>query len=49
MTISIDKPEGIATTLLEKYVWDKPSGEQGLRQPEKINPSVIVYTKVNEK
>ena len=31
MTFSIDNPEGgVATTPLGKYVWEKPSGEQGL-------------------
>ena len=28
MTFSIDNPRGVAT--LGKYVWEKPSGEQGL-------------------
>ena len=31
MTFSIDNPRGVATTPLGKYVWEKPSGEQGLR------------------
>ena len=30
MTFSIDNPRGVATTPLGKYVWEKPSGEQGL-------------------
>ena len=29
MTFSIDNPRGVATPL-GKYVWEKPSGEQGL-------------------
>ena len=31
MTFSIDNPEGVDTTPFGKYVWEKPSGEQGLR------------------
>ena len=30
MTFSIDNPRGVETTPLGKYVWEKPSGEQGL-------------------
>ena len=30
MTFSIDNPRGVATTPLGKYVWEKPSGEQGI-------------------
>ena len=30
MTFSIETPRGVATTPLGKYVWEKPSGEQGL-------------------
>ena len=30
MTFGIDNPRGVATTPLGKYVWEKPSGEQGL-------------------
>ena len=32
MTFSIDNPRGVATTPLGKYVWEKPSGEQGLNK-----------------
>ena len=33
MTFSIDNPRGVATTPpLGKYVWEKPSGEQGLKE-----------------
>ena len=31
MTFSIDNPRGVA---LGKYVWEKPSGEQGLMTSE---------------
>ena len=34
MTFSIDNPRGVATTPLGKYVWEKPSGEQGLKSLE---------------
>ena len=30
MTFNIDNPEGVATTPFGKYVWEEPSGEQGL-------------------
>ena len=32
MTFNIDNPRGVATTPLGKYVWEKPSGEQGLSE-----------------
>ena len=32
MTFNIDNPRGVATTPLGKYVWEKPSGEQELRE-----------------
>ena len=31
MTFNIDNTEGVATTPFGKYVWQKPSGGQGLR------------------
>ena len=31
MTFSIDNPEGGCNNPLWKYVWEKPSGEQGLK------------------
>ena len=36
MTFSIDNPEGGCNNPLPlgKYVWEKPSGEQGLRPPQ---------------
>ena len=35
MTFGIDNPEGVATTPpLGKYVWEKPSGEQGLSRQD---------------
>ena len=30
MTFSIDNPRGLQQPPLGKYVWEKPSGEQGL-------------------
>ena len=36
MTFSINNPEGVATTPLGKYAWEKPSGEQGLNIKKKI-------------
>ena len=30
MTFSIDNPGGLQQPPLGKYVWEKPSGEQGL-------------------
>ena len=36
MSFSIDNPAGGATTPLGKYVWEKPSGEQGLKRTQKI-------------
>ena len=41
MTFSIDNPEGDCNNPpLGKYVWEKPSGEQGLNQIQKLNPNV---------
>ena len=39
MTFSIDNPRGVATTPLRKYVWEKPSGKQGLsnQKREKVH------------
>ena len=31
MTFSIDNPRGLKQPPLGKYVWEKPSGEPGLR------------------
>ena len=33
MTFSIDNPRGLQQPPLGKYVWEKPSGEQGLKPP----------------
>ena len=46
MTFSIDDPGGLQQPPLGKYVWEKPSGEQGLIEilKKKCN-SVIHYLK----
>ena len=40
MTFSIDNPRGLQQPPLGKYVWEKPSGEQGLNQNKGIKRSI---------
>ena len=54
MTFSIDNPEGgLQQPPLGKYVWEKPSGEQGLNpkiiELDTINTRVLVFPWVSTK
>ena len=42
MTFSIDNPGGLQQPPLGKYVWEKPSGEQGLRSFLNVTIEVTV-------
>ena len=47
MTFSIDNPEGgLQQPPLGKYVWEKPSGEQGLIKCSRYTAGVIMSIEI---
>ena len=44
MTFGIDNPRGLQQPPLGKYVWEKPSGEQGFKHP--LGCCVVLYLQI---